>query len=94
MGRRGIPYNPSEVDETTPETPEQTPKKEESTLAVVNCDFLNIRKAPNAKADVVLVVSAGTRLIGVSASDTWVHVKTTTGKIQEGYAVREYLKEL
>lgn len=68
-------------------------KPEQKPFIVANCKRLNIRKGPSKNALVLVELDKGTKLLVGEISDTgWAHVSIHDGT--EGYAMREFLKEV
>lgn len=94
MGRREIPYESTMETENNKPAIENQKQKPPHLFAVSGCAQLNLRAKPTVEADVVTVLSEGTRLVGSIENDDWSLVETTTGSIQKGYAMRKYLVEV
>ena len=74
-------------------TPESVVTIESPTIGVViDCELLNIRKAPKADADILTRVKAKEQLMINTDKSTgnWYAVRTQTGI--EGYCVKEYVE--
>lgn len=65
---------------------------DESTFGVVNCNYLNVREAPDPEADVLTVVEKGAEILidfDVSTDDFY-SVCTETGV--EGYCMKQFIE--
>lgn len=76
------------------ETPVEEIEIVKTTGVVVDCLKLNVRNAPNAKADVVCVINASTNLeiIEDESTDDFYAVCTESGA--EGYCMKKFIKIL
>lgn len=65
-------------------------------VAVCNCKKLNVRSSASKRASIITVVTEGTRLRVLSASEDpnegWIHVETEDKKPLRGYVMREYVR--
>lgn len=82
-------------------TTKKTEKTKETPVkkAVVNTNYLNLRKAPNFEADVAAVLERGTQLDVFEDEDRedtiWIRVETKIGtRKHKGYVVLAYTKEV
>jgi len=66
------------------------PPKEPVEGLIDNCGFLNVRKTPSAKADVLSVLKRGTVVMVDLDGSTENYYKVAVGKT-EGYCVKEFI---
>lgn len=60
---------------------------------VVNCDKLRVRSEPSTDAEVVTLISKGTKMIFKNKyDDTWSQVQTLTGR--NGYVMSKFIKRV
>jgi hypothetical protein len=64
-----------------------------SVYIVSNCDYLNVRKSPNKKADVLFLAGKGASFYGEESIDGWFKVKEVEGQYRSGYVLSDFLKE-
>lgn len=64
-----------------------------SVYIVSNCDYLNVRKSPNKKADVLFLAGKGAFFYGEESIDGWFKVKEVEGQYRSGYVLSDFLKE-
>lgn len=78
------------VEESTTPVEEVTEAMPTPVGVVSNCSKLNIRKKPNIKSDIVIVVDAKTQLeINEGKSKDWYKVTVKAGV--EGYCMKKYV---
>lgn len=93
MAKRELKTKPEEVVETKVE--EAAPveiKKKPVYGTVYNCKKLNVRKKPNAKADVVIIIDADTKVSITLDESTDDYYKVTLKGGVYGFCKKEYIK--
>lgn len=81
---------PQEENTETPEIPEQDVTKQSGVGVVTNCSRLNVRKKPDVKSDVVLIINEKSTVYidHDKSDDDWYYVSVRGA---HGYCMKKYI---
>lgn len=95
MAKRELKTKPEEVVEVVEAAPveiqEEAPKKPVHGI-VANCKKLNVRKKPNAKAEVVTIIDTDTKVSIALDESTEEYYKVTLKGGAYGFCKKEFIK--
>lgn len=86
-----IKVEPEVITEEVKEVVESKSKAPEKVAVVYNCEKLNLRKNPDAKAEIISVLAKNEKLTFKNKVDRdWSHVVTSSGL--DGYVMNNYIR--